>query len=93
MGARLSRPTIPAARLVCTAWAAGIALGVTHLRPRLTGASGTHRLMLRWQVLSMVTSQSVYNRALCDTNQIRNMSLLVGTEPIAYCVQGSRGTT
>ncbi len=49
VGARLSRATIPSARLVCTAWAAGIALGVTHLRPRLTGASGPHRLVLRSQ--------------------------------------------
>ena len=40
VGARLSQATIPVARLVCTAWAAGIALGVTRLRPRLTGASG-----------------------------------------------------
>ncbi len=49
VGARLSRATIPTARLVCTAWAAGIALGVTHLRPRLTGASGPRRLGMQSQ--------------------------------------------
>ena len=40
VGAKLDQRYIPQARLVCSAWASGIALGITHLRPRLTGASG-----------------------------------------------------
>ena len=31
---------VATARLVCTSWSSGIALGVTHLRPKLTGAAG-----------------------------------------------------
>ena len=58
VGARLSQAAIPTARLVCTAWAAGIALGVTHLRPRLTGASGTQLVML--QVLPSGSARVAY---------------------------------
>ena len=40
VGKALEYPDVAAARLVCTAWSTGIALGVTHLRPKLSGING-----------------------------------------------------
>lgn len=40
VGRLLDHPDMAAARLVCTAWSTGIALGVTHLRPKLSGING-----------------------------------------------------